>query len=344
MRGNQFGSVFSLTTFGESHGPALGVVIDGCPAGVRWRQDLLEKFLARRRPGASSLTSTRNEPDRAEVLSGVFAEKTLGTPIAMIIRNQDARSEDYAAEKMQARRGHATDLWQEKFGHSDPRGSGRASGRETVSRVLAGAVARMLVEELHPEVRVVALTASIGEIALSDQEIDRASEKLFSDPWAVDQFSLRCPDASKNEAMQKLLSDAKLQGESYGGIAALLMNGLPKYLGQPVFGKLKNSLASAYMSVGATMGFEIGAGFHGSVTAGSDFHTVEQDYGGLRGGLSTGDALRARVAFKPTSSLKEIAKQGRHDPCIVPRALPVLEAMSWLVIADMILLSRLDRI
>ena len=344
MSGNRFGDIFSVTTFGESHGPAMGAVIDGCPAGVLWHGELLEGFLARRRPGTNALTSGRQESDAARILSGVYEGKTLGTPIALTIANEDARPQEYSAEKLQGRRGHATDLWQEKYGHSDPRGSGRASGRETVSRVLGGAVARMLVEQLHPEVRVLAFTGAIGPIALSVQETLQAQEFLRDDPWSVDKFSLRCPNATKNMAMEELLGKAKAEGDSFGGTAQITVLHTPKNLGQPVFGKLKNNFASAFMSVGATMGFEIGEGFEAAAQSGSAFHSLNQDYGGLRGGLSTGSPLHMRVAFKPTSSLGATAKQGRHDPCIVPRALPVLEAMVWMILADQILRARLDRI
>lgn len=343
MRGNQFGELFSVTTFGESHGPAMGAVVDGCPAGVVWREDLLTRFLERRRPGGE-LTSSRQESDQAQVLSGVFEGKTLGTPIAMVIQNQDARSKDYSAEELKTRRGHATDLWQEKYGHSDPRGSGRASGRETVSRVLGGAVARMFVEQLYPEVRALVFTSAIGAIELSEDEINKAYDNLSTDPWQVDQFSLRCPNVEKNAAMESMLRTAKLEGESFGGLVTIRILNIPKNLGQPVFGKLKNSLAAAMMSVGATMGFEVGEGFAGAKRSGRDFHQDNQDYGGLRGGLSTGDPLSIRVCFKATSSRQEVARLGRHDPCIVPRAIPVLEAMIWLVLAEQILFSRLDRV
>ena len=344
MSANRFGEIFSVTTFGESHGPAMGAVIDGCPAGVLWRQDLLDKSLARRRPGANALTSARQETDEAQILSGVFEGKTLGTPIAAVIANQDARPQDYSAEKLQSRRGHATDLWQEKYGHSDPRGSGRASGRETVSRVIGGAVAQMLVQQLCPQVQVQAFTSAIGGIALSAAEIEQAVESLGQEPGSVDHFSLRCPNAAKNLAMEQLLKATKAEGDSCGGIGTIIIHQPPKHLGQPVFGKLKNSLASAFMSIGATIGFEIGEGFAAAAQTGGVFHGVEQDYGGLRGGLSTGSPIYIKVAFKPTSSVKELAKQGRHDPCIVPRALPVLEAMAWMILADQILRARLDKI
>ena len=341
---NRFGKLFSLTTFGESHGPAMGAVIDGCPAGVVWRQDLLEAFLDRRRPGKQALTSARNESDKPTVLSGVFEGKTLGTPIAITIANQDSRSEDYQLDKMKMRQGHATDLWQEKFGHSDPRGSGRASGRETVSRVLGGSVARMFVEQLYPALRVIAYTESIGPIALDEKEKTKANQELLEKPWNIDQFSLRCPSKTKNMEMENLLREAKEKNDSYGGTVIVRIVEIPRGLGQPVFGKLKSSLADAMLGVGATTALEIGEGFNIFGQNGKEFHGSKQEYGGIRGGLSTGEPVSMRVLFKPTSSLNKIAEAGRHDPCIVPRAIPVLESMVWLTLADQILMSRLDRI
>ncbi len=344
MRGNQFGKVFTLNTFGESHGVAMGAVVDGCPAGVIWQQELMQRFLDRRRPGQSKLTSQRGEPDQVEVLSGVHENITLGTPIAALIRNLDARSHEYSKEKLEMRQGHATDLWADKFGHSDERGSGRASGRETVSRVIGGAIARMFVNQLYPEAAVISFVSRIGVIGLSDSEALDAAEALEGDPWNVDEFSLRCPSQEKNEDMEIMLSRAIESGESYGGLAYLRLVGLPKGLGQPVFCKLKSELAGALMSIGATAGVETGQGFRAAELSGKEFHHSAQDYGGLRGGLSTGDPITMSVAFKPTSSRQEMARKGRHDPCIVPRAIPVIEAMTWLVLADQILLARLDRV
>lgn len=344
MRGNQFGRVFCLHTFGESHGPALGAVIDGCPAGVVWQQDMMDRFLDRRRPGTGPLTSGRREPDQAEVLSGVFDGLTLGTPIAAVIYNQDARSADYKPEQLKMRQGHATDLWVAKYGHSDPRGSGRASGRETVSRVIGGAVARMLVTQLYPEAQVISFTSRVGRIGLSNEDCVDAAEALEADPWQVDEFSVRCPSPEKNEQMEMLLVEAKETGESYGGEAMVRIAGLPRGLGQPVFAKLKSEMSAAFLSIGAALGFEVGQGFESAQTSGKEFHNTKQDYGGLRGGISTGDPMTFKVAFKPTSTRNEMALEGRHDPCIVPRAIPVLEAMAWLVLADQILLARLDRV
>lgn len=344
MRGNQFGRVFCVSTFGESHGAGMGALIDGCPAGVVWQQDLLNRSLERRRPGQNQYTSQRQEPDLVEILSGVYESKTLGTPIAAVIYNKDARSKDYDSEAVKTRPGHATDLWADKYGHADPRGSGRASGRETVSRVIGGAVARMFVNQLYPESSVISFVSRIGVIGLSASEEADAAEALENDPWHVDEFSLRCPSQEKNEDMQIMLNRARETGESYGGLAYMRLVGLPKGLGQPVFHKLKSELSSAFLSIGATCGVEVGQGFLAAEKSGKEFHQVEQDYGGIRGGISTGDPITLRVAFKPTSSRQEVALKGRHDPCIVPRAIPVLEAMTWMVLADQILLARLDRV
>jgi len=344
MTGNQFGRMFCLSTFGESHGPAMGALIDGCPAGVVWQQELLNRFLERRRPGAGAVTSARNEPDQVEVLSGVFDNITLGTPIAAVIHNRDARSTDYDPAQMKNRKGHATDVWQDKYGHSDPRGSGRASGRETVSRVIGGAVARMFVTQIYPEAQVIGFVQRVGLIGLNDSDCVDVAEALEGDPWQIDEFSVRCPNAEKNEQMEQLLVRAKETGESFGGIAFMRLAGLPRGLGQPVFGKLKSELSAAYMSIGATTGVEIGQGFEAAKSSGHEFHNPRQDYGGLRGGISTGDPITLKIAFKPTSTRQEMAKAGRHDPCIVPRAIPVLEAMTWLVLADQILQTRTDRV
>lgn len=344
MRGNQFGRLFTLNTFGESHGPAMGAVIDGCPAGVVWQQDMLNRFLERRRPGQSAFVSQRNERDQVQVLSGVYESLTLGTPIAMTIANEDQRSKDYTPEMLATRPGHATDLWQDKYRHSDPRGSGRASGRETVSRVMGGAVARMLVNQLYPDANIIGFVSRIGVIGMTDTEALDAAEALEGDPWNVDEFSLRCPSQERNDEMEEMLVRARETGESYGGIAYLRLVGLPRGLGQPVFQKFKSELAMAYMSLGATVGIEVGQGFSSSELSGKEFHKTQQDYGGVRGGLTTGDPVTLKVAFKPTSSREHTALKGRHDPCIVPRAIPVLEAMTWLVLADQILLARIDRV
>lgn len=328
MGANTFGHIFTLTSFGESHGVALGAVIDGCPAGVEWNNDLLLRELARRKPGANAIVTARQESDTPEILSGVFEGRTLGTPIAVVIRNSDARSAEYDKIKSTPRAGHADDVWKMKFGHSDPRGGGRSSGRETVARVIGGAVAQMFLKQAAPSFAIRGFASSIGPISLT----------------AEDNF----PSAPKT-SVDKLLTEAKASGKSYGGVAELWLDGVPAGIGQPVFRKLKSELASAMMSVGAVSGVEIGEGFEAVSAEGSEFHNRQgrgeaSPYGGIRGGIATGERIVVRVAFKPTSSVLDVAKQGRHDPCIVIRAIPVLEAMAALVIADHLLLSRSDKV
>lgn len=340
--GSSFGNRFKATTFGESHGGALGIVLDGCPAGVPFDLTFLRQALARRRPGGA-LVSGRNEPDEPEVLSGIYQNKTLGTPITIIIRNQDARSEDYAKIAQQARSGHADQTWKDKFGHVDPRGGGRSSGRETAGRVIAGAMAQMVLKEILPGVSVRGYALQIGGLELTQEERQKARSASLEN---IDSSPARFPSKSQKNQVEQLLSQAKAEGKSYGGIAELLLTGLPAGLGQPVFHKLKAELAYAWMGVGASSGVEFGAGFEASQTEGTVFHSRGKDhadYGGILGGISTGEPILARIAFKPTSSVLDVAKKGRHDPCIVPRAIPVLEAMAWWVIADQVLWSLQDR-
>lgn len=366
---NQTGQIFRVTTFGESHGPAIGCVIDGCPAGIPISLDEIQSALDRRRPGKAAWVSARQEPDRFEILSGVHEGISLGTPIAAIIRNQDARSEDYkdVVDGTKRRIGHADDLWREKFAHADLRGGGRASGRETATRVLAGAIAEQVVRALQPnssktECEVVSFVSRIGELAPTSEELLEIRSHLVQLQGEkgkglaagrrefVDTFAARFPSLDSSKSLSRkaeaLLLDAVKQGKSYGGVAEVLVLNPPRGLGQPVFHKLKADLASAYMSIGATTGLEFGDGFSATSAEGTEFHQageIETQYGGIRGGLSTGEPIFARVAFKPTSTVMDLAKRGRHDPCIVPRAIPVLEAMTWLVICDHLLWSRLDR-
>jgi chorismate synthase len=343
MSANSFGNRFLVHTFGESHGGALGVVIDGCPAGISFDEALLIKQLERRRPGqhsgsGSQVVSGRKESDTPEILSGVFENKTLGTPIAMMVRNQDAKSADYAEIKNSPRAGHADDMWKNKFGHSDHRGGGRSSGRETVSRVMAGSVAQMLFKSLSPATKVIGYASQIGPIILTDEEKKQVVNK------DVDSFEARFPSPRHTEVAE-LLKKAQADGDSYGGIAEILIQSPPKFLGQPVFHKLKGDLAQAFLSVGATQGFELGAGFDMADTKGTEFHGHDSSvYGGIRGGMSTGESILLRISFKPTSSILDVAKKGRHDPCIVTRAIPVLESMAWLVLADHLLWAKTDHV
>lgn len=338
MSASSFGSRFVVTSFGESHGPALGVVIDGCPANLFFDEALLKRELERRRPGGE-LVSQRKEEDLAEILSGVYEGKTLGTPIAMLVRNKDQKSHDYETIKNTSRAGHADDVWQQKFGHRDHRGGGRSSGRETVARVMAGAVAQMVCKQLAPQIVLKAYSGQVAHYGLTEAE--RAN--IWSQD--VDGFTARFPSA-QHEKVKELLTLAQTQGESYGGVAEIRLKGAPAGLGQPVFHKLKADLAQAYMSVGATSGVELGAGVQATQAAGTAFHQSSQsgNYGGIRGGISTGEEIFLKVHFKPTSSILDVAKKGRHDPYIVTRAIPVLEAMTWIVLAEHLLWQRGDRI
>lgn len=330
-----------MTSFGESHGAALGVVVEGCPSGLIWNEALLKKNLNRRRPGLKSWVSARAELDVVEVLSGVYEGKTLGTPIAMIVRNVDARSEDYQDIAKSPRPGHADDVWRGKFAHVDPRGGGRSSGRETVSRVMAASVAQMFLSQSLPNYSVHSFAHKIGPFELSAEERGEVA-RLSSDE--IDELPARFPSPVRAAQVQELLESAKVKGESFGGVAELWIEGVPAHLGQPVFRKLKADLAAACMSVGATIGVEFGEGFAAAGAEGTHFHANQLPvYGGIRGGLSTGERIVLRVAFKPTSSVLDVSKKGRHDPCIVPRALPVLEAMVHLVLAEHLLWQRLDR-
>lgn len=340
---NHFGQIFRATSFGESHGPALGVVIDGCPAGVSFDEKLLVSALKRRRPGASALQSARAEVDIPKVLSGIFESKTLGTPIAVIVENSDAQSKAYEFNREASfRKGHADDMWAAKFSHFDWRGGGRASGRETLSRVIVGAFAQMFLNELCPNLDVKAFSSQIYNISLDAAELKSAAQMPLSE---IDSYAARMPSKAKSQELEELLLKAKLEGKSYGGVAQLLIRNAPQGLGEPVFAKMKAVLAQAFMSIGAVTAVEIGEGFDCVGAEGSQFHSKENNsnvYGGIRGGITTGEDISVRIAFKPTSSVLDVAKRGRHDPCIVPRALPVIEAMTLWVLADMILLKRLN--
>ena len=330
---NTFGELFRVTTFGESHGPALGAVVDGCPAGVPLTREWIQAALDRRRPGQSSLTTPRAEADQVEVLSGVFEDKSLGTPIAALVRNTNARSSDYDALKTVDRKGHADFVWRERFRHRDHRGGGRTSGRETLSRVIGGAIAEGLLARELPALRTVAWVSQVGPVvAETPSSLPTRDE--------VDAHPTRCIDPEAAARMSELILDAKARGDSWGGAIDVRVEGLPVGLGEPVFGKLKALLSHAVTSVGAVTGVVWGApeGIASLQMPGSAFHARTDVYGGIQGGLSNGDPVELRVFFKPPATLGEHAKAGRHDPCILPRAVPVLEAMVSLVLADLWLL------
>lgn len=336
---NTFGELFRVTTFGESHGPALGAVIDGCPAGVPLTVAQVQHALNRRRPGQSAVTTSRAEADSVELLSGVYEDKTLGTPIAAIVRNVNQRSQDYAKLAQEDRPGHADRVWRERFKHRDPRGGGRTSGRETLSRVIGGAVAEALLNQAHPALSTVAWVSKVGPLVLPLP----ASAVTRSQ---VEATSTRCPEPTLAAQMEALILDAKGQGDSLGGAVTVRVDGLPVGWGEPVFGKLKARLAGALGGIGAVAGVVWGADDFEARLAlpGSQFHAPlaggrpSDVYGGIQGGLSNGEPVILRVLFKPPATLADHAKAGRHDPCILPRAVPVVEAMVSMVLADVWLL------
>lgn len=349
MAGNTFGRNYKVTTFGESHGVALGCVIDGCPAGLEVSEACVQAELDRRKPGQSELTTPRNEEDKVQILSGVFEGKTTGTPIAMVVYNKDQKSADYGNVAEIFRPAHADFTMQAKFGHRDYRGGGRASGRETVARVMAGAIAKKYLEQAG--VKIISYTKSIHEIESQECNLEFIEKN---------EVRTCCPvNAGK---MAQAILDAKANHDSVGGVVETQVFGLPAGLGSPVFEKLEARLAQALMSIGSVKGFEIGSGFAASKMLGSEHNdnikevkdgklVYEKNFsGGVLGGISTGDILVFRCAFKPTSSIKQhqtgadkkgnlidFVLEGRHDPCIVPRAVPVVEAMAALVIIDELL-------
>lgn len=350
---NTFGTRFRLTTFGESHGAAVGGIVDGCPAGLLLDVADIQAALDRRRPGQSHLTSPRQELDRVEILSGVYEGRTLGTPIAFEVRNQDQRPSDYAAIAAGGLRpGHADFTWRLKYGHVDPRGGGRSSARETLARVAGGAIATALLRPHGIEVRAWVSSVAEVEIPVSDEELDLQ---------LIDTTPVRCPHPATAARMIERIEQARTARDTVGGIITGLATGLPVGLGEPVFGKLPALLASAMMGINATKGFEIGDGFAAARLPGSahnDAFVFDETLGrvrpatnhagGVLGGLSTGEPLRWRVAFKPVATLPRdvetlnvageaatLPAKGRHDPCVLPRAVPIVEAMAALVLADL---------
>lgn len=346
MPGNTLGQLFRLTSFGESHGAAIGGVVDGCPAGLDLDVTAVQVELDRRRPGSTPLGTTRNEADRVDFLSGLFEGKTLGTPIAFIIRNSDAKSSDYEALKDVYRPGHADLTWEQKYGLRDHRGGGRSSARTTAACVVGGAIARQLLSQ--EGVKVNAGVTSVGmEIA------ERASDATdWETVWAND---VRCADPGAVKRMTALIEQVRSEGDSVGGIVSCLVRGLPSGLGEPVFDKLDADLAKAMMSINAVKGFQIGMGFTATSMRGSVHNQALQ--GGVLGGITDGEPLIFDVAFKPPSTIAQaqqtvdrtgkavtLEAKGRHDPCVVPRAVPIVEAMTCLVLADHLLRQRSARV
>ncbi len=363
MSANRFGNLFCITTWGESHGKAIGVVIDGCPAGLELSTDEINCELALRRPGQNPYTSPRKEEDRAEIYSGLFEGKTTGAPISIIIHNQDARSESYEKLKELLRPGHANYTYLEKYGLFDHRGGGRASARETACRVAAGAVAKALLRVF--DIHLCAFVQEIGGInCQTDAEVKTLKELTLQSP-------IFCPDSEISKQMMEAIENAKASGDSLGGIIEVRAEGLPVGLGDPVYEKLEAQLAKALLSIPACKGFELGSGFSAARMKGSEHNdlfalnangrvvTHTNHAGGLLGGITNGMPLIARAAFKPPSSIQlpqktlDLEKQecnlalppgSRHDPCVTIRATPVVEAMTALVLADALLMQRSARV
>ncbi len=354
MPGSSFGRILTITTFGESHGPAIGVVVDGVPPGVSLAAEDIQKELDRRRPGQSAITTPRAEKDKVEILSGVFDGLTTGTPIALLIRNEDKRSGDYDTLKHLYRPGHADWTYSAKYGVRDWRGSGRASGRETATRVAAGAIAKKV------------LAAHGATIIGYSREIDGVRAERV-DPAEIERNPARCPDPAVATLMVERIEKAKAENDSVGGVVEVVAAGCPPGLGDPVFDKLEALLSHAVMSVGAVRGVEIGAGFAATRMRGSAYNdepylldgrmlTRTNNAGGISGGISNGMEIVVRAALRPPASIARPQKTvdaagsevtveiaGRHDPCIVPRAVPVIEAMTALVLADCLLIQSAYR-
>jgi chorismate synthase len=359
MSANTFGKLFSITTFGESHGKAIGVVIDGCPAGLKIDIDFIQHEMDRRKPGQSAITTQRSEDDTVQILSGVYEGFSLGTPIALAISNKDSKPEDYDHLKHAFRPSHADYTWQQKFGHRDHRGGGRSSARETAARVAAGAIAKLLLQ--HYGITVSAFVSQVSNIK---------TDKLYSELNLAETEAniVRCPDAATANKMIKAIQDARANGDTLGGIVCCVAQGVPAGLGEPVFDKLQAELAKAMLSINAVKGFEYGSGFAAATMKGSDHNdvfvnqsknisTITNYSGGIQGGISNGMDVYFNVAFKPVATImlpqqsvddsgNEIIleNKGRHDPCVVPRAVPIVEAMAALVLADMLLRNRLAKL
>lgn len=320
MSGNSFGQMFRITTFGESHGEALGVIIDGMPAGIEISVEELKKELKRRAPGQHSVHTSRKEEDLPEILSGVFQNKTLGTPITVIVRNTNQRSSDYDAIKDNYRPGHADKTTMMKYGFRDHRGGGRASGRETLARVIGGYFAGLVI----PKISFYAFIEEVGHFKLKNLPHDHS----------VDRGEINIPDKTMSDEVVSFLSECKKNGESAGGVVRLSILNSPGGLGEPVFDKLKADFAKAMLSIPACIGFSIADAFETAKLPGSVISSNVKNFGGMEGGISNGEEIILKMAFKAPSTIGEKAKEGRHDPCILPRVIPVVEAMAKIVMAD----------
>jgi chorismate synthase len=357
--GNTFGRLFRVTTFGESHGKALGAIVEGCPAGLEIDEESIQKEMQRRKPGQSKITTQRKEEDEVEILSGVFEGKSTGTPIGIVIKNADQKSKDYSHIADKFRPSHADFTYFEKYGIRDYRGGGRSSARETAARVAAGSIAKQLLATKGISFH--AFVSQVGDLTLNkpyqEMNLDLAEENI-----------VRCPDPEMAEKMIELIDSVRLDRDTIGGVITCVIKNTPVGLGEPVFDRLHAELGKAMLSINAVKGFEYGSGFDGVKMRGSQHndaivqkdgkaHTVSNYSGGIQGGISNGEDIYFRVAFKPVATIMQdqesineagesviVSGKGRHDPCVVPRAVPIVEAMAALVIADYFLLSKSNKL
>ncbi len=351
MSGNTFGKLFKLTTFGESHGEALGGIIEGCPSGIKLDFDAINLEMSRRKPGQSLIVTQRKEEDNVQFMSGIFEGTTTGTSIGFLIPNTDQKSQDYSDIKNTYRPSHADYVYEKKYGIRDYRGGGRSSARETASRVVAGAIAKQII----PTIKINAFVSSIGDIYLNKPYQDLDFSKIESN-------NVRCPDSETAIKMEQLIRETKKDGDTVGGTITCVIQNVPIGLGEPVFDKLHADLGKAMLSINAVKGFEYGSGFCGAQMKGSEHNdlynpdgtTKSNLSGGIQGGISNGMDIYFRVAFKPVATLiqkqevldnqgniVELQGKGRHDPCVLPRAVPIVEAMATLVLADFYLINKI---
>ncbi len=355
---NTYGKLFSITTFGESHGPAIGVIIDGCPAGLTIDETFIQSELDRRKPGQSKITTQRKEEDMVKIQSGIFEGKTTGTPISMVIENQDQRSKDYSHIATTFRPSHADFTYESKYGNRDYRGGGRSSARETAARVAAGAIAKLLLK--NEGISVEAYVSQVGDL--------KAPHYSKLDLSKTEDNIVRCPDAETAEKMIQLIDQVRLDKDTIGGLVTCVIKNTPVGLGEPVFDKLHAELGKAMLSINAVKGFEYGSGFEGIhlrgsqhndefYTDGGKVRTRTNHSGGIQGGISNGEDIYFNVAFKPVATIMQdqqtvdkdgnaatVSGKGRHDPCVLPRAVPIVEAMAALVLADFLLRNKVSRI
>ncbi len=356
--GNLYGTLFKISTFGESHGLAIGAVIDGCPAGLEIDEPFIQAELNRRKPGQSKITTQRKEDDTFKILSGVFEGKTTGAPIAIVIENQDQRSKDYSHIENTFRPSHADFTYQEKYGIRDHRGGGRSSARETAARVAAGAIAKLLLRKYRVEIN--AFVSQVGEL--------KAPHYTSLDLTKTEENIVRCPDAVTAEKMIALIDQVRLERDTVGGAVTCVIKNTPVGLGEPVFDKLHAELGKAMLSINAVKGFEYGSGFEGVQLRGSQHNdefyvdegrvrTKTNHSGGIQGGISNGEDIYFNVAFKPVATIMQdqhtvdkdgndaiVSGKGRHDPCVVPRAVPIVEAMAALVLVDFLLRAKVNQV